>query len=320
MKKRERLSYVGILVLLVITIAISLILGAQTISFKQLISGISGGSSTEMNVIMAVRVPRIIVTLISGGMLAVAGALSQSVFRNRLADPSILGVASGAELAILLGAFILPGLAVGKIIFAIIGGIVALLLLMTKDNLRTPYRLIIVGVALNIVFVGITQLFSNGTSGSSSSFNGVTWNEAWLVMVVGLISLLMAVILSPWANYLKLSDDKLATIGLSVITIRVTLLTVIILLTSGVASVVGTIPFIGIIVPNLGRSLVGRDYQTLVPFSMLSGAWLLLLVDTVGRLVVLPSEISAATIMTVAGGIFLIWLIQRGKLNEINQR
>ncbi len=95
------------------------------------------------------------------------------------------------------------------------------------------------------------------------------------------------------------------------------LLALVIYLTCGVTAVIGTIPFMGIVIPNIGRRVVGHDYQTLIPFSMLSGAWLLLIADTVGRLVVLPSELAAASIMTVIGGPFLVIMLQRGAIHGI---
>lgn len=98
---------------------------------------------------------------------------------------------------------------------------------------------------------------------------------------------------------------------------RLALLLVVVYLSSGVSSVVGTVPFMGIVVPNVVRYLVGRDYQTIIPLSMLMGAWLLLVVDTIGRIVVLPSELSAAVIMTVIGGPFLILMLQRKNFNGL---
>ncbi|AQW20634.1 iron ABC transporter permease [Lentilactobacillus curieae] len=318
MDKKEGWSYSLVLMLLIITIVASVMVGASSLSFSQLIAAISGKSPDTLNTILTLRLPRIVASLICGGMLAIAGAFSQSVFRNQLADPSILGISSAGDLFVLLGSMILPSMLISKWIFAFIGGVLALLVLVNKSTLKSPSRLIIVGVALNLTLMGFIQLISGGTTfNAGGSFNGFTWNSTFMVLIVGVIGMLISLFLAPWANYLKLSDERLRTIGISTTTMRFGLLALVIYLAAGVSAVVGTIPFMGILIPNIARKMVGHDYQTLIPFSMLLGAWTLLLADTVGRIIVLPSELPAATIMTVIGGIFLVVMLQRGNFNEI---
>lgn len=318
MSKAEKVWYSIILVMLVITILVSMMVGASFIPLHQVMDAFKGDNPNQLDILINIRFPRILAAMICGGMLAVAGAASQAAFRNVLADPSILGVTSAADFFIMVGAMLLPAFPAGKFIFSILGGLFALFLLTRGPALKSPYRLIIIGVAMMLTFTGFEQLFSSGFGGQSAgSFNGITWSQTEVLLFLGVSGMAVAVIISPWANYLKLSTEQLQTRGVSASFMRVSLLLVVVYLSSGVSSVVGTIPFMGIVVPNVVRYLVGRDYQTVIPLSMLLGAWLLLVVDTIGRIVVLPSELSAAVIMTVIGGPFLIMMLQRKNFNGI---
>lgn len=118
-------------------------------------------------------------------------------------------------------------------------------------------------------------------------------------------------ILLPWANYLKLSDEELRSLGVPATLLRGVLVLLAVLLAATATVSVGVIAFIAIIVPHIGRRLVGSDYQQLLPFSLLSGAWLLLFTDSLGRILVLPNEIPASVILAIIGGPFLIYLLLR---------
>ncbi len=318
MRKYEGLWYLLLIAILLITIWISLMVGATLFSDEQLIAAFSGHATATFNTLIQIRVPRILATLICGGMLAVAGALSQASFHNKLADPSILGITGAGSLIISLSGFFIPPFFGSKFLYAFIGGALVLSFLSIRSILQNSYKLLIVGIALSLTFSGIQQLFSGEMSVNVNTFNGITWPDTMLLLIMGLVGLILALILSPWANYLKMSNQQLESRGVSPLLIRFCLLALVLYLSSGVTAEVGTIPFIGIIVPNVARYLVGRDYQTIIPFSMLMGAWLLLTADTVGRTIILPSEMPVATIMTVVGGPFLIVMLWRQKANEVS--
>lgn len=315
---KEHSAYIVICIALILTAILALMLGTQFYSVSQLWQALMGDQPAVLSTVLTFRLPRIIAAMIAGGMLASAGAISQSVFRNRLADPTILGVTSAGELFMLIGGMVLPAFVLEKQLLALIGGLVAFALLANRQTLRHPYQLIIVGVALNLTFLALTQLFTKGINVSSSlGFNGITWSLVDSLLITGFIGLVAVLLMAPWANDLKLPDEQLSAVGVPVTAMRLGLLALVVYLSADVTAAVGTIPFIGIIVPNIARYFVGHDYQTILPFSMLSGAWLLLTIDTIGRIVVLPSELSAATIMAVIGGPFLIMLVQRGGFHGI---
>lgn len=314
MKQHAGWWYTGILGLLLVTIVLAMMVGTTWLGIAQIFRAVIRPASSDFTTVFTLRVPRILSSLICGGSLAVAGALFQAVFRNPIADPSILGVSAAANFFKLGGALLLPAMWGRNWFFALGGGLVALAILTSGRALADPYRLIIVGVALDATFVGLQQLLSSGaTQISSSTFNGMTWSETTVLLILGVIGLIGALLIAPWANYLKLTDTALSHVGVPVSVIRWSLLLLGMYLAVSVTAVVGAIPFVGIVVPNIMRRLVGHDYQTVLPFSMLAGAWLMLAADTLGRTVISPSEISAATMMAIIGGPFVILLLQRGR-------
>lgn len=317
MTKREIIWYLLIIFILAIAIVTSLMVGATYFSVSQLIAAFGGQDKSSLVVLLQTRLPRVLASLVCGGMLAVAGTISQAAFHNYLADPSILGVTSAGSFLILLAGFLIPAFPFDKLLYAFIGGGLILVFLSSRKLLQNSYQLIIVGVVLSLTFSGFQQLLSENSIAETSTFNGITWSDTLILLIFGTIGMAATIIVSPWANYLKMSDQQLASRGLSAVFIRLSLLVIVVYLAAGVTSVIGVVPFVGIIVPNVARRLVGRDYQTIVPFSMLLGAAVLLMVDTLGRTVALPSEIPAATIMTVIGGPFLIWLLWRQSTNEV---
>ncbi|MFC6171337.1 FecCD family ABC transporter permease [Loigolactobacillus jiayinensis] len=305
MKKHPVWAYSSLLVALLVLITLALTQGATKVTLTALDAG-------QFNTLFNIRLPRIIAALISGAMLAVAGDFFQAALRNAIADPSILGISAGASLFQLIGGLLLPTLLFNKFIFALLGGLVAFLLLILFQKKMDPYRLILIGVALNAMFSGIQQIFTPTTSSSSAvSFATSTWSTVLFLVVLGIIGLMLALVIAPWANYLKIGDAQLKTLGLSVTGVRWSLLLLAVFLTSTVTASVGILPFIGIIVPHVSRYFVGHDYRQVVPFSVLAGAFLLLLSDTIGRLIVMPNEITAATILAVIGGPFLIFILAR---------
>ncbi|WP_461215261.1 iron ABC transporter permease [Lacticaseibacillus sp. GG6-2] len=313
MKRRSHIAYLLVLLALVALILWALTTGASNQSVADTWQTlVAHHQTTYYHTLMTIRLPRIVAALVAGAALAVAGAFFQATLRNAIADPSILGVAAGADLFVMLAGLLLPSLALRNFIGALLGGLVSLALLVHFDHRANPYKLILIGVALNTMFVGIKTLFVQpGTVATSQSLATITWHNALGMIGLGVIGLIVALLLAPWANYLKIGDAQLATIGLPVRRIRVILLVLAALLTSTTTAAIGIIPFIGIIVPHLSRWCVGHDYREVVPFATLLGAAVLLAVDTLGRTLVMPNEIAAATILAVIGGPALIVILAK---------
>jgi iron complex transport system permease protein len=254
--------------------------------------------------------------------MAVSGVLLQAVIKNPLADPTIMGISSGASFTAILVTALLPSLYFLTPMFAFLGGILACVIVYSlswKSGLN-PLRIILVGVAVNSMFTGLISAFNSGTgseySGVASIVNAnitmKTWSDLQTLLVYSVIGLILALIVSNQCNLLSLEDKTARSLGVNVTTARVVVSLVAVLLASISTAIVGTISFLGLIVPHIARLLVGSNHKVLIPYTILLGAFILLLADTLGRTIAYPYEISASVIMSIVGGPFFIFLLRRG--------
>ena len=255
--------------------------------------------------------------------LTVAGVLLQAVMKNPLADPGIIGVSSGASLtAVLITAFV-PTLYFFTPLFAFLGGMIAFLLVYSlswKGGL-SPLRIILVGVAVNAMFTGLMSAFNSGTGSNYSGVASIvnanitmkTWDDFQTLLLYVVIGLIASVFVMGQCNLLALEDKTARSLGVNVTRSRIVISVIAVLLASISTAVIGPISFLGLIVPHIARLLVGSNHKVLVPYSILLGAFTLLLADTVGRTIAAPYEISASIIMSVVGGPFFILLLRRSR-------
>lgn len=307
MKKRIVWTYIILLLLLVTTLYFAFTHGASKIDFGHL-------TSSNLNILFNIRLPRILTALLAGASLSVSGAFFQASLHNPIADPGIMGISSAASLFQTIGVILLPSFFLGKIIFALAGGFVAFALLLQFQKRMDPYQLIIIGVALTAVFSGIQGLFSSAQT--STALATSTWQSTIYLAVFAVIGLIASLVVMQWGNFLKVGDEELSSLGTSPQMMRFVLLLIAVLLASITTACVGVLAFIGIIVPQIARMLVGHDYQQVIPFSILGGGWFLLLVDTLGRTVNPPNEIAASVLLAIIGGpcmILVLLKMQRGK-------
>lgn len=306
--KKTTITYFALIVLLAATFYFALTHGASQVSFTNL-------TNTQLNVLFNIRLPRIFSDLVAGAALSVSGAFFQASLRNPIADPGFMGVSAGASLFEIVFALIFPSLFLGKIFFAILGGCFTFLLLVQFQSRMNPYKLIIVGVALDAIYSGLISVIAPEKNAGMSLATS-TWTTTICLGIIGIIGIIGALFLSSWANYLKVNDEELSSLGLSAQKMRLILLLLATILASAVTANVGVLAFIGIIVPHQGRFLVGHDYDKLIPFSIIAGSWFLLFVDTVGRTIIAPDEISANVLLAIIGGPVLIAILvkeNRGK-------
>lgn len=307
MKKRVILTNIFLCVLLLATLYFALTHGASQFDLRHM-------TSSNLNILFNIRLPRIISALVAGAALSVSGAFFQGALHNPIADPGIMGINSAAFLCQTMFAIMLPDIFIGKYVAAIIGGLIAFGILLLFQKQMDPYRLLIIGVALNAVFTGIIEIVAPNKSTSTLATS--TWNTTFILAVVGIIGLVCSLVFAQWANYLKVNDAHLEALGISPKMLRLVLLLIAVILASVTTASIGMIAFIGIIVPQIGRQIVGHDYQQIVPFSILGGSWLMLFVDTLGRTIDPPNEIAASSLLAIIGGpfmIFILWKTRRGQ-------
>ena len=273
--------------------------------------------------IFDLRFPRIFIAMLGGAATAVSGVLLQAVMKNPLSDPGIIGISSGASLAAVLITAFFPSLFFFTPLFAFLGGMIAFLLVYSlsyKGGL-SPLRIILVGVAVNAMFTGLMSAFNSGTGSNYSGVASIvnanitmkTWDDFHTLLIWSVIGLIASLFVTGQCNLLALEDKTARSLGVNVTRSRIVISVIAVLLAGIATAVIGPISFLGLIVPHIARLLVGSNHKVLIPYTVLLGAFTLLLADTLGRTVASPYEISASIIMSVIGGPFFIILLRRSK-------
>lgn len=297
--------------------------GSLKVSPGALLRGLFVEYDANVATIYDLRFPRIFIAMLGGAATAVSGVLFQAVLKNPLADPGIIGVSSGASLtAVLITAFA-PALYFFTPLFAFLGGMLAFALVysLSYKNGLSPLRIILVGVAVNAMFTGLMSAFNSGTGSNYSGVASIvnanitmkTWDDFRTLAPYVAVGVVLALLAAGQCNLLALEDKTARSLGVNVNRSRIVVSVIAVLLAGISTAVVGPISFLGLIVPHIARLLVGSDHKWLIPYSVVLGAFTLLLADTVGRTIAAPYAISASIIMSGVGGPFFILLLRRSK-------
>jgi len=285
-------------------------------------------SESSKLIITEIRLPRLIASIIVGGALAYSGATYQGIFRNPLADPFLLGIASGASFGIAL-LVISPweqnlyiGILTPFVAFVSSGiTIVVVLLLARKAGKFDNYSIILAGVALSAIFSAFTSfiLLTGGENARPifgflfGGFNTITWLKVFLCTPYVLLGGTVIFLLGHRLNILQLDDDQAQNLGLDVEKTRIILLAAASLIAAAAVSMAGIIGFVGLIVPHMIRLIVGSDYRLLLPLAAIFGATFVVLTDIIARTIIEPQEIPVGIVTAMVGGPFFIWLLSSQK-------
>ncbi|MBP2646125.1 MAG: ABC-type transporter, integral rane subunit [Firmicutes bacterium] len=297
--------------------------GSIDIPMYQIAQVIVNHSAGDVNtqVLWNIRLPRTLVGALVGINLSLAGAILQSVMKNPLADPHIIGISSGAGLAGVVILILFPHMEYLMTPVAFLGAMgaaVLIYLLAWKEGIR-PVRMILAGVAVSAFLgAGISALmvfYSDRVHGALMWMVGGLSARSWLHLFIifpytvfgGFIALLGARRL----NILSLGDEVARGLGLKVEITRFLMTAVAALLAASAVSVVGLLGFVGLIVPHTARLLIGSDYRWLLPASALLGAGVVTMSDTLARLVFSPVEIPVGIVMAFLGAPFFLYLLRR---------
>lgn len=316
-------AFIFLIILLIILLFVAIRSGSINLTYTQIFNGLFIKYDEEFATIYDLRFPRILVAILAGAGLSVSGVMFQAVMKNPLADPGTIGISSGASFISMIVTFMFPKLYFLSPLFAFIGGVLACILVYTlswKDGLK-PLRVILVGVAVNAVFVGLLNAINAMSGGSQNSVTAIvnaniaqkTWKDVSLLSTYISIGMLLALIFSGRCNLLALEDKTIKSLGINVNRLRIYISAISLLLIGISTAVVGVIGFIGLIVPHMSRMLVGNDNRVLIPYSMILGAFVMLLADTVGRIIIMPFEIPIGVFMSVFGGPFFIILLRKSE-------
>ena len=308
--------------LLVFTSLFSLLLGSVNINFSELFSSFSGSSTdTIQEIILNIRIPRLLLAIGVGGGLSVAGAVFQSLLMNPLADPYILGVSSGgsfgAVLALLIGlSFIWVEL------FSVVGASIVILLVFIighRFGKLQPNILLLTGVMIGAFFSALILLlltFLNDTLRTAIFWlvGNLAMADNFSAYYIVIFSLILSVILSLFGyklNLLAMGDEDASNLGLNPKRIKSIIYILASILVGIIVSVSGIIGFVGLLIPHVVRIIFGSDNRIVVPASFLVGAIFLVFSDTIARIVILPSELPVGVVTALIGAPAFIYLLKK---------
>ncbi|EGL17345.1 MULTISPECIES: iron ABC transporter permease [Paenibacillus] len=325
--RKQRLLVAGAIVLIALTILAGMGLGYSSLSYDRLLPTLLGqGSFKENFVLFSIRLPRIIITLLAGMGLALSGAVLQGITRNDLADPGIIGINSGAGVAIAVFFLFVP-IDPGSFVYllpvvAFLGALItACLIYLLSYSRKTglqPVRLVLIGVGFSMALSGVMIVIISSAERVKVDFiakwlAGSIWGADW--PFIGAI-LPWLVLLIPFVlykanrlNLLGMSESVAVGVGVAVEKERAVLLLAAIALAASVVSVTGGISFIGLMAPHIAKSLVGPRNQMFIPLAILLGGWMLLVADTIGRNIIEPDGIAAGIMVALIGAPYFIYLL-----------
>ncbi|MCM3701591.1 iron ABC transporter permease [Paenibacillus macerans] len=325
--RKQRLILLISLGAIVLTAVASMGFGYSSLSFDRLIPVLLGqGTFKEDFVLFSVRLPRILITLLSGMALALSGSILQSVTRNDLADPGIVGINSGAGVAISVFflyfpietgsfAYILPFVA---FIGALITAIVVYIFSYSRTRGLDPVRLVLVGVGFSMALSGIMIVIISSAERTKVDFiakwiAGNIWGTDWPFIGALLPWLILLVpftlFKSRQLNLLSLSETSAIGVGVHLERERLVLILAAVAASASAVSVTGGIAFIGLMAPHIAKALVGPRNQLFIPVAVLLGGWLLLIADTVGRNLIDPDGIPAGVMASLLGVPYFAYLL-----------
>lgn len=318
---------------LVLVVSLALSVGSVQVAPADIIRALWAGLAGKMEsagdtIIWQVRLPRVLLAGLVGGSLALAGVAYQGLFRNPLADPYLLGVASGAGfgatlvLALSASVPLLARLGVPLAAFAFGLATVTAVLLLARQGRTVPLvSLILAGVVVGSTLAAATSFLLLGAREQASgilawllgSFALSSWQKIGAVAPLMALAATAVLLSSRALNLLQLGDDQAIQLGLRVEVFKYGLIIAATLATAAAVSVAGIIGFVGLIVPHAVRLAFGPDHRTLVPLSLLWGATFLVLADLLARSVMSPSELPVGIITALVGGPFFLYLLRSSR-------
>lgn len=286
-----------------------------------------GSNEALRQIWLTIRLPRVLLALVIGGSLALAGCVMQGLFRNPLADPGLLGISSGAALAVALWVVLplsFPALVMlyAPMLAAFLGALAATvaIFLLSQQRNSSLSRLLLVGIAINALCgaaVGVLSWVSNDAQLRQLSLWGMgSLGQAQWSTLLAVTSLMVPTVLVIWRlanalNVLQLGDEEAHYLGVDVAVVQRILLLCSALLVAAAVAVSGVIGFVGLVVPHLMRMWLGADHRAAIPGSVLAGASLLLVADTAARTLVAPAEMPVGLLTSLLGAPWFLWLIFR---------
>ena len=314
--------YVITLSLMVLLFGLSIRLGTYTLSFEEIWAAFQPDDKNYFT-LMEYHLPRAVLAILLGGALAISGVLVQSVVRNPLASPDILGINNAAGLVAVSVLMFLPNLAFYWMpIFAFLGGVLSFVILwiVCGFNFR-PIKMAIIGVALSALWAAISHylMLTNPVEINTAMLwlTGSLWGRSWSYLNVVLpwlvVLLPLPFIFCRDLDTLGLGENKASTLGVTVNKVQISVLVLAVALSTTAVAICGPIAFLGLVAPHLARRLVGGRHRTLLPAALIIGALLLQLSDILARVIDPPTELPAGILTAIIGAPYFFYLLMRTK-------
>lgn len=326
LSKKQKIGLIGVLFgLLIVTILVSMKLGSINVTYKELIAGLlSGTTEGNIGIIKDLRMPRIIVGVLVGANLAISGVLLQSVIRNPLADPYITGISSGASVVTVFLMVFMPSVTTLRPIFGFFGGLMSCLIVyfMSYKKGLSPIRIVLAGAACNALLGGFSSMFTMSAGMGAAniqkwimgSLATVNWSNVYILLIYSVVGIVLSILLSKICNILALGSKNAKSLGFDADLYMIIVTAVAVFLASISTAIAGIISFVGLVVPHICRILIGSDHKYLIPCSGVVGALLVLFADTVGRMVIRPTEIPVGVVTCIFGAPFFLYLLRGSDL------
>ena len=328
------LTYLLLTFALFLTMILCICVGSVSISVSDTLTAVWNTvwklpvpESIAKNIILNVRLPRVLCVTLAGAALSLCGAAMQGLLRNPLADGSTMGVSSGAALGAVTAmatGFTLPGSSYGGIMitamaFAFGSLVLILSLAYTLDRSLSTSSIILIGVIFTMFISSIISLiitFASDHTRSLSfwtlgSFSGVNYEQAALLLLTLVLCGGILFRFSPELNAFAIGEDNARHVGVNVKRVKLIILITVSVLIGVCVSISGTISFVGLVMPHIARMLVGPNHKRLLPASLFSGAIFLLLADLISRTILSPIELSIGVITSLVGAVAFVIIFYR---------
>jgi len=318
-------KFLGCTLVLILCLFLSMKFGAADATFRDLWLAITSDAKGDtILVLREIRMPRALAAILIGAAFAVSGAIMQGVTRNPLADPGLLGLTSGANMALALAFVFIPGLSyfgimIACFIGAAIGAALVIALGSTRRGRLSPMRIILAGAAVSAFLFAVSdgvsiffKISKDVTMWTAGGLIGTTWGQLQTIAPVILIGIVASLILSNQVGILSLSDEVAMGLGQKLILIKAILFVLVIVLTGASVALVGNMAFVGLMIPHIVRRFVGTDYRHVISFSAFAGAIFMLLADLLSRTINAPYETPVAAIVAMLGLPFFLFVVRRG--------
>lgn len=335
MEKNSKKGWLVLAILIVLYIAsllLAAVTGAVKISIREIIEILFKGADTvNASILMDIRLPRVMLAAVVGAGLAAVGGVMQAIFKNPLVDSYTLGMSSGAALGAVIS--IITGINVSILgiettgVFAFVGAVCTLFFVYSLAYTRSRMSinsLLLAGVAVSYFLASVISFLmmlnhdkiEHIVFWTMGSLSMASWNEFYIASILIIPALAVLFYYTRELNILVMGEEAAHHLGINTSLLKNVLLITCSLIVGSVVSTGGTIAFLGLVAPHIIRLVIGSDNRKVIPYSAILGAILLLLSDTLGRVLIQPVEIPVGVMTSIMGGPFFIFLLRRQKISK----